>query len=466
MKKAFLVIDSQPGFSGLLKNIVQRELNGVQVDTYDPMELGWPHDVDWKHYSIVFLASRLGDDDGLEWLHNLRQNPDFPACIVLGSSNERENLDVEAKNHGAVAYLHKTRLSREAILDALRSAVRAIKQQKAAPAPPRPVPTEQTVNANTDAGDSRQISQIVDEAPPSRASLQPSHTLHLDGYDIRKKIAEGGMASIYYCIREEDGKPAVLKTLTPKAEKIAKLRAVERSDLEYEVISRIHHPHVVRLYDHGRVNGRLYTTMEHFATGDLKERMEKGITQQQALSYMIQIAEGLNAIHGCGIIHRDLKPANIMFREDETLAILDFGIAKDITRKMNLTAPGLRLGTPIYMSPEQGNGGYHLDARSDLYSLGVMLYEMLTKKRPYTGRASDVIRSHLYDPIPQLPGEFYEVQVLIDRLMGKFPHERFESAYDLTQYIRANYRFDTTLNFDFTEEGDFLSLEKDKTAHF
>lgn len=535
MKRAFLVIDNQPGFAALLKRIVEREWDSMRVDTYDPDDWGWPQEVDWKHYSVVLIASHMGEDDGLEWLDILRHEPHFPACVILGNSGEPDELDIRAKDLGAVEYLRKSMMSRERIITAVKQVIQHLKakhlaqseQQSTPPEAPAPAviesselslapleplaiaPSEEDANTQESASapESSELSLApLDTDPPEPATstaktapaeetgqtsgsdTSPSsgadfekmveqssqsdgpavHTskLRVDGYIIESKIAEGGMSGIYKCTREEDGKPAVLKTILARAEQVKKLKAIERSDLEFNVISRIHHPNVVRLYDHGRVEGFVYTTMEYFATGDLKERMKRGISQQQALSYMVQVAEGLNAIHGCGIIHRDLKPANIMFREDETLAILDFGIAKDITKKMDLTIKGMRLGTPSYMSPEQGNGGYKLDARSDLYSLGVMLYEMLSKKRPYTGRAPDVIKSHLYDPIPQLPGEFFEVQSILDRLMGKFPHDRFESAYDLTQFIRANYRYDTTLNFDFDPDGDFLSLDKDKNAHF
>ena len=523
MKRAFLVIDNQPGFSGLLKNIVEREWDGMRVDTYDPTDWGWPEDVDWKHYSIIFIASRMGEDEGLEWLEVLQQKPDFPYCIILGNSGESDDLDIRSKDAGAVDYLRKSMLTRQRIITAVRKVIQKYKEAETANSIPsiqnlslEPVELEPVIdiekpsiepkqaiesstnsdldiselsleplNTNTtneqelhEEKESLETNNTKDSTPNSSADLEQLITktndapaiqnskLRIDGYIIEKKIAEGGMSGIYLCTREENGKPAVLKTILPRAEEAKKLKAVERADLEFNVISRIHHNNVVRLYDHGRANDIVYTTMEYFDTGDLKQRLQKGISQQQALSYMVQVAEGLNAIHGSGIIHRDLKPANIMFRKDETLAILDFGIAKDITRKMDLTIKGMRLGTPSYMSPEQGNGGYKLDQRSDLYSLGIMLYEMLSKKRPYRGRAADVIKSHLYDPIPQLPQAFFEVQVIIDRLMGKFPHDRFESAYDLTQFIRANYRYDTTLNFDFDSEGGFLTLDKDKNSRF
>lgn len=489
MKRATLIIDTDSLFASSTKRMIEHDWEGMRVDILNPDEWGWPQDIDWKHYSIVMLASELGEDDGLEWLEVLQFQENFPACVIMGNSGAADDLDIRAKDIGATDYIRKSLISRVAIRDSIKTCIRTLKVRHLAAKTSELDFLEQELSLSPNNADKSHNTSAIDitsssnvltdtntddkdektsasESKVESAAIQLNKKIRVDGYEIQSKIAEGGMSGIYLCKREEDGKPAVLKTILTRAKNVKKLKAIERSDLEYNVISRINHPNIVKLYDHGRVGDFVYTTMEYFDTGDLKQRMEKGITQQQALSYMVQIADGLNAIHGSGIIHRDLKPANIMFRQDETLAILDFGIAKDITNKDNLTLPGMRLGTPSYMSPEQGNGGYKLDARSDLYSLGVMLYEMLTKKRPFRGRAADVIKAHMYDPIPQLPGEYFEVQTILDKLMGKFPHDRFESAYDLTQFIRSNYRYDTTLNFDFDPDGDFLALDRDKNALF
>jgi serine/threonine protein kinase len=276
----------------------------------------------------------------------------------------------------------------------------------------------------------------------------PSRELpRIDGYRILRKIGQGGMSTVYLAERESDGMPVVAKTLSVGL--IENKKSVLRSHQEFKLISRIQNPHIVRLYDHGTVNDVLYTTMEYFPKGDLKQRLSKGMVQRKALLYLRQIADGLNAIHGCGVIHRDLKPGNIMFREDESLAIIDFGISKDINTMLDLTDHGQIMGTPNYMAPEQGKGPYKPDARSDIYSLGIMLYEMLTGNKPYaapTGAA--IIYKHLHDPIPQLPNRFYDMQALIDRMMAKFPHERFQSAYDLIQFIDSEFRLDLTLDFE------------------
>lgn len=545
MSYSFLVIDSNPGFSILVKGFLSSEWPDIVIDNCDVTEEGWPDPHRLKDYHVILLSTaHKSERDGLDWLQEHIQTPDFPKCVIISTNLEPSTTEAEAITAGAVGFYSKVVTTRDGMVDFFKHLLK-IPAKQAEPTPEndasttnsdtqtigydfksdtkiaspftqttepeahdthnrydfpdlefelvelpsatpllnassddthteKNIPVEELIpldessimledekpdeeaEQNTETPETSEAPEhqdehgdeppAQDETPPQPPAVQKPK-LRLNGYILEKKIAEGGMSSIYYCTREEDGQPAVLKTISPKLAGADKLKIVERTHLEYEVISRIKHPNVVRLYDHGTVKDIVYTTMEYFSTGDLKQRMHKGITQRQGLSYMLQITEGLNAIHGCGIIHRDLKPANIMFRDDETLAILDFGIAKDITRKLNLTPKGMRLGTPSYMSPEQGNKGYHPGATSDLYSLGVILYEMLTKERPYKGNAKEVVRAHINEPVPTLPNEFYELQPMLERLMAKFPHERFESAYDLNMYIKENFRFDATLSF-------------------
>lgn len=279
-----------------------------------------------------------------------------------------------------------------------------------------------------------------------KQTTTPSGWPVIAGHKILNKIGQGGMSSIFLAERAADKKQVVIKTLSMAM--IDNKKTVMRANQEFKLISRIKNRHIVELIDQGTIDDVLYTIMEYFPSGDLKQRLRDGIKQRDALDYMRQVADGLNAIHGCGIIHRDLKPGNIMFREDNSLAIIDFGISKDINSTLDLTNPGQIMGTPNYMAPEQGKGAYKPDARSDIYSLGIMLYEMLTGKKPYaapTGAA--ILYKHLHDPIPHLPNQFYELQPLLDKMLAKFPHQRFQSAYDLIQYIDKEFRWDLTLDF-------------------
>jgi serine/threonine-protein kinase PpkA len=180
--------------------------------------------------------------------------------------------------------------------------------------------------------------------------------------------------------------------------------------------------------------------MEFFSRGDLKQRLERRLQPEIAFIYMTHICYGLSAIHKIGVIHRDLKPANVMFRGDDSLAIADFGISKKLEGGRDITSIGQVLGTPTYMSPEQGEGR-PLDVRSDLYSAGVMLYELLTGEKPFSATsAMAMIYQHMSADIPRLAPRLSRYQHIIDRAMAKDPDDRFQSAMHFIQVLEAAER--------------------------
>ncbi|MCK6478559.1 MAG: serine/threonine protein kinase, partial [Phycisphaerales bacterium] len=156
---------------------------------------------------------------------------------------------------------------------------------------------------------------------------------------------------------------------------------------EYELIARVDHPNVVRIFDLGIADDHAYIAMEYCSRGSLKRRIAAGMSGEQAFASMQVMAAALGALHAVGIYHRDLKPTNVMFREDDSLVLIDFGLAKQAQFKAGITGTGAIFGTPYYMSPEQGEGNA-VDQRSDIYSLGIVFYEMLTGRKPYDGPAA------------------------------------------------------------------------------
>ncbi len=271
-------------------------------------------------------------------------------------------------------------------------------------------------------------------------SFKPGEqTVRLKGYRLTRKLAEGGMTAVYLAVREADGMPVVLKVLdaTGKAASTNLSRFIQ----EYALMSNINHPNVIRIYDQGFTDDYAYIAMEFFERGDLRRELKAGMTQARVLQVMSQVTSALVTIHDTGIIHRDLKPENLMLRDNGSVAVADFGIAKStlVTTDLKLTQThhGEVVGTPYYLSPEQA-GGRAVDARADLYSLGVMMYEMLTGMRPYKAETLELLLAHhLNAPTPELPAAHVRLQPLLNQLMAKSPGQRPESALDLLRILNG-----------------------------
>ncbi|RYZ04932.1 MAG: response regulator, partial [Comamonadaceae bacterium] len=254
--------------------------------------------------------------------------------------------------------------------------------------------------------------------------------LRLRGYRLTRKIGSGGMTEVYLAEREADGLAVVLKVLEASGRSAGE--HLSRFIQEYTLLSRIRHPNVVRIHDQGFTDDHAYIAMEYFARGDLRAELSAGMARERVLEVVAQVAHALSAIHALGVIHRDLKPENIMRRQDATVALADFGIAKSllVSEQMAFTQTrhGDVVGTPYYLSPEQAVGEA-ITPVSDLYSLGVMLYEMLAGARPYGADSlAGLLAHHIHTPTPALPEQHAALQPILERLMAKRPQDRYTSA--------------------------------------
>jgi serine/threonine protein kinase len=254
--------------------------------------------------------------------------------------------------------------------------------------------------------------------------------LRLKGFRFTRKLASGGMTDVYLAVREEDSLPVVLKVLDAAGKTSSANLA--RFIQEYALLSRITDPHVIRIYDQGFTDDHAYIAMEYFERGDLRSEMKGPLPRERALDIVAQLARALEVIHARGIIHRDVKPENVMLRADGSVAIADFGVAKSMLHDehfgLTRTRHGEVVGTPYYLSPEQATGR-EITPASDLYSLGVMLYELLVGSRPYRAESLELLLAHhLTAPLPQLPAEHQGLQAVLDKLMAKQPQDRFGSA--------------------------------------
>jgi serine/threonine-protein kinase PpkA len=238
------------------------------------------------------------------------------------------------------------------------------------------------------------------------------------GYALKKFLGSGGTADVFLAVDLKHARLAAVKVMA--RQRFAETVAVKRFIKEAQTISRLHHPNIVRVYETGRTDALRFIAMEFFPES-LKQRIQtrKRIDANEALAIANQVAGALFYAHGKGFIHRDIKPDNIMFRRDGTPVILDFGIARVLESTTQLTRSGMSMGTPRYMSPEQLNAK-RADGRSDIYSLGVVLYEMLSGAPPFKGsQTMTVIMKHVNEPVPRLPEELAAYQPLIDRMMAK-----------------------------------------------
>ena len=257
--------------------------------------------------------------------------------------------------------------------------------------------------------------------------------LQIPGYRIIRKINQGGMSTVYLAIQISVGRIVALKVMNPSLTSDPAFS--ERFQREATIVGQLSHPNIVAIYDIGRTEDLNYIAMDYLPGGSVHDKMIKGLTGEEALRITKEIANALDHAHDKGYIHRDIKPENILFREDNSAVLSDFGVAKGIVGVSRMTHVGTVVGTPHYMSPEQTRG-QTVDARSDLYSLGVVFYEMLTGSLPYQGEdAVTIALKHISAPIPKLPIQYQSYQKILEKMLAKNPDQRFQSGRDISAAI-------------------------------
>jgi serine/threonine protein kinase len=261
------------------------------------------------------------------------------------------------------------------------------------------------------------------------------------GYRCIRRIATGPVSDLYLAESESAGALVALKVVRDRHKDQYDLDHTFRRFLqEYAIVQRIRHPSIVQLYDLGISDEHAWLVMEYFREGDLRRRMRAGMRPRPALRTAIAIARALEAMHACGVLHRDLKPGNVMLREDGSPALIDFGMSKDTALAEEVTDSGLIFGTPHYMSPEQGHGE-PIDVRSDLYSLGVIVFEMLAREKPFVAEnPMAIIYKHRKEPVPALPERFEAFQPMIGRFLAKDPNDRYQNATEARLALQDAYR--------------------------
>lgn len=392
-----LVFEDDLSFQKLIRARLQQRWPKSRIMMMDPTRgTRIDPDFDGAGFDVVLLDYQLGALNGLDLLKQLRKNKNFPPVIMITAQGD-EKLAVAAVRAGATDYISKQTLTQEILVGAIEQALAA-----------QPVRPEQTPGP-----------------APGRKSRLPA----VDGYELLEAIGRGKAGQVFRATRNKDGQDVALKIMHIEISTADNEELIDRCMREFSLMQTLTTAHVARIYEQRFTDDGMITAMELLPLGNLYEATRKAkLTLARALKLIRSTAQALHDIHAAGVIHRDLKPSNIMLRDENTVALIDFGVAREIEGASTLTHAGRMLGTPTYVSPEQGRGE-KVDARTDLYSLGVVLYELLMHEVPYKALTNNaMVQKHIHAPLPELPVPLWLYQGLIERLMAKDPKQRYKDA--------------------------------------
>jgi hypothetical protein len=414
MTERVLILRHASGLVNRARRMAIEKWPESRLEVHDLAAYGKPPaDFRWDRYSNVLIDDEYLRREGLLWISELRSKPNFPKIV---------RVPVEAKKHTPPAEIDVSappiappkpaapKIDPAATIKPIRQDAKAQSKPAAKPATPEELAaTQARVEAK----------RLAD----AEAVLKSAG---ITGFTPIKSLGSGATANVCLCERP-DKSQVVLKVL--KSEGSGDSDLLSRFVQEYFAASSIDSPYVAKVFEHGFTDTHAYIVMEYFPAGDLRARVARDRPNvDESLIIVGSILAALTSVHSAGIIHRDLKPANVMFRDDGTIALVDFGSARRDADPVAKTLAGVVIGTPYYLSPEQALGGT-ADTRSDLYSVGVMLYELLTGQRMYAaGSLVALFEMHKNAPIPALPAAVSRHQRFYERLVAKSPELRYESA--------------------------------------
>ncbi len=396
-----MIIDEQADFRTLLMHHVTTHWPDAIISAYDPTAAGHlPDEFSGAGNDIILLGSRHGDRDGVDVLRRFVKKEKFPPVVYFGTEDDQD----EAHALQPDAHFIRDHIKHDSLIVKLSDVL---------------VARERMASTN---------SLFLGDM---RTGIHPL----IKGYRFIRKLGSTEHSGVYLAERESTHLHVVLKVLRQMPGKEDSIGAFDRFLQEYETIADMDHPNIVRIYDLGVSDDHAHIAMEYLGGGDLRRKIEIGIPERAAVQYLRQISDALAAIHRKGVLHRDLKPGNIMLRKDGSIALIDFGLAKKAKLENAITDRGEIFGTPYYMSPEQGHGN-GVDERSDIYSLGVIFYEMLTSEKPFRAdTAMGIIYKHANAQIPLLPARYSKYQALLNMMLAKAPDDRLQSAAEVDRWL-------------------------------
>ena len=423
-----IIVDDSKEYMALIRRMLASVIPDIEVTEYDPEQQGRPTgEFDWGIYDVLLIDYQLGvHESGLDWIKQYRGLFDFPPAILMTSVGD-EYVAARAIKLGASDFIKKADINAERLAEMAYAA--------AAERAVRILPDHTTISSklDNDASVFDKVKLTSDRTPDGQRI----------GYRFVRLIGQGASSRVYLAERMTDRMTLVLKIIDVAT--VKEPQVLQRFIQEAELVSELDSPYIVQFLEHGFTKDYGYIAMEFFTRGDLKQRIEHGVSLVDAINYSCHIGYGLSAIHAAGVVHRDLKPGNIMFRSDDSLALADFGISKRLDETSELTKHGSVLGTPNYISPEQALGRT-VDHRSDLYSAGVIFFEMLSGRKPFKAEtAPALVYQHVHAAIPRLGDSVYNYQPVLEMLLAKDPNDRFSSAEEFVESLMAVDRASNTI---------------------
>ena len=397
-----MIIDEQADFRTLLMHHVTTHWPDAIISAYDPTLAGHlPDEFSGAGNDLILLGSRHGADrNGVDVLRQFIEKNKFPPVVYFGTEDDQ----AEAHGLGPEAHFIRDHINHDSLIAKLNDLLAARESV--------------TVTNGSSLGD-----MGIGGSPL------------IKGYRIIRRLGSTEQSGVYLAEREATHLQVVLKVMRQMPGNDDSIGAFDRFLQEYQTIADMDHPNIVRIYDLGVADHHAHIAMEYLGGGDLRRKIEKGIAERQAVQYLRQMASALSVVHASGVLHRDLKPGNIMLRKDGSIALIDFGLAKTARLEEEITGKGEIFGTPYYMSPEQGRGS-NVDERSDIYSLGVIFFEMLTREKPFLAdTAMGLIYQHSKAPLPLLPERLEKYQALLNVMLAKAPADRLQSIDEIEEWL-------------------------------
>ena len=422
------IIGFGKNYSNQIRELLIRSNSASSINTVSDTQTANPDGCENTDAIVINGYSKAG----IQWLRNCihQTGSKPPASLIIGNPPVGSiTYEDERRNAPRIQITHKELTARK-LTHSLEQLLLAKSQHKAVS-----YDTEETLQSI----DERQhdISSTLEtniDLHPQLESLTKhfirKEITHIGDYKINQLLGNGGMGTVYQA-QSSDNETVAIKLID--SNKVTDDRLLDRFIKEYELLARVDHPHVILVHEQGFTDSHLYIVMELLTSESLKSRIQKNLSLENAIKYAINICHAIATIHDLGILHRDIKPINILFDHNDQPVITDFGIAK-VTEQagdVELTMQGEAIGTPAYMSPEQALGN-EVTPSSDLYSFGVMLYQMVTRQLPFRSkRMIEVMQHHVTTPPPHLPSELMDLDPIIQRLLKKNPRLRYQSAWEL-----------------------------------